>query len=183
MPVNAHDGPAAVAPGVDTLALLAAGFFPTHAPRPTGGAPGAAFQAAIRRACTDTASDQPAALLAQTPLKRDWAAIRAPSHSAAGLPAIAETFRVALPRLGVRNTIRVFTTVNQKTGFDCQSCAWPSPDGKRHTFEFCENGTKLSPARGHDTACDAEFFHASIREPADQSGLLAGSRAGSPSGW
>jgi molybdopterin-dependent oxidoreductase alpha subunit len=155
---SSTNGPATVPDGVETLEWLAEGFFPTHAPRPTGGGQSAAMQAAVGRACADTAADNPAALLAQTPLERDWAAIRAPSHSAAGLPAIAETFRVALPRLGVRNTIRVFTTVNQKTGFDCQSCAWPSPDGKRHTFEFCENGAKAMANEGSRHRIGAEFF-------------------------
>jgi len=30
--------------------------------------------------------------------------------------------------------------INHVTGFDWQSCAWPSPDKKRKIFEFCENG-------------------------------------------
>jgi molybdopterin-dependent oxidoreductase alpha subunit len=158
MPADAHDGPAAIPPGVDTFTLLAAGFFPTHAPRPTGGAPLPGLQAAVGQACSDTANDHPAALLAQPPIERNWAAIRRPSHSAAGLPAIASTFRVALPRLGLRNTLRVFTTVNQKNGFDCQSCAWPSPDGKRHTFEFCENGAKAMANEGSRYRIGAEFF-------------------------
>ena len=158
MPTDAQDGPAAVPAGVDTFGLLAAGFFPTHAPRPTSPPPAAGAQSAIDRACIDTASGVTTALLAQPPIERDWAAIRTPSHSAAGLPAIANSFRVALPRLGVRDTFRVFTTVNQKDGFDCQSCAWPSPDGKRHTFEFCESGAKAMANEGSRHRVTAEFF-------------------------
>jgi molybdopterin-dependent oxidoreductase alpha subunit len=158
MTANAQSGPATIPAGSDTFELLAEGFFPTHAPRPTGGAPAPALEAAVDQACAATANDHPAALLAQPPIERDWAAIRTPSHSAAGLPAIASTFRVALPRLGLRDTLRVFTTVNQKKGFDCQSCAWPSPDGKRHTFEFCENGAKAMANEGSRRSIGAEFF-------------------------
>jgi molybdopterin-dependent oxidoreductase alpha subunit len=158
MPTDAHDGASALPAGVDTFELLAAGFFPTHAPRPTGAPRAAGAQAAIDRACAATAAGDATALLAQPPIERDWAAIRAPSHSAAGLPAIANSFRVALPRLGVRDTWRVFTTVNQKEGFDCQSCAWPSPDGKRHQFEFCENGAKAMANEGSHHRVAAAFF-------------------------
>ena len=36
---------------------------------------------------------------------------------------------------------RALLRVNQKDGFDCQSCAWPNPE-ERHIAEFCENGAK-----------------------------------------
>jgi molybdopterin-dependent oxidoreductase alpha subunit len=158
MTASPQDGPATIPAGAGTFEFLAEGFFPTHAPRPTGGAPAAAVQAAIERACIATAEDHATARLAQPPVERDWAAIRAPSRSAAGLPAIANSFRVAIPRLGVRDTLRVFTTVNQKDGFDCQSCAWPSPDGKRHRFEFCENGAKAMANEGSRRQMTAGFF-------------------------
>ena len=155
---DAHDGPAAIPAGVDTLSLVAEGFFPTHAPRPTGGTPLPAVLSAIDRACSATAAWDSAALLAQPPLERELATIRTPSHSAAGLAAIANSFRVALPRLGARDTLRTFLTVNQKTGFDCQSCAWPSPDGKRHRFEFCESGAKAMANEGSRHRITAGFF-------------------------
>ena len=44
--------------------------------------------------------------------------------------------------MGAVRGAKLLLEVNQKAGFDCQSCAWPSPDGERHTFEFCENGAK-----------------------------------------
>ncbi len=155
---DAQSGPGVVPPGVDTFSLLAAGFFPTHAPRPTGSAPAPAMRSAIDRCCGETETGSPAALLAQTPIETAPVTMRHPSHSAAGLPAIANTFKVALPRLGVRDTVRVFLTVNQKDGFDCQSCAWPSPDGQRHRFEFCESGAKAMADEGSRHRIGADFF-------------------------
>jgi anaerobic selenocysteine-containing dehydrogenase len=44
--------------------------------------------------------------------------------------------------MGPLKTGRSFLKVNQENGFDCQSCAWPSPDQDRKIAEFCENGAK-----------------------------------------
>ena len=159
MPDDAHTGPGAVAPGVDTFNLLAAGFFPTHAPRATGATPAPAFRSAIDRCCDATATPDSAALLAQPPIETEPVTIRHPSRSAAGLPAIINAFRVAFPKLGVRNTMRLFRSVNQKDGFDCQSCAWPAPDGQRHHFEFCESGAKSMADEGFfRRGIGADFF-------------------------
>ena len=54
--------------------------------------------------------------------------------------------------------MQTFLAVNQKSGFDCQSCAWPSPDGKRHRFEFCENGAKAIADEGMNRVIGGEFF-------------------------
>ena len=166
---DAHRGPGDM-PGVDTLALLAEGFFPTHAPRSTGTAYSAATQAAVDRCCEATAVASVLAEQAQTPIETVPARTSGTSHSAAGLPAIANTFRVALPKMGISKTLRTFLQVNQKDGFDCQSCAWPSPDGKRHRFEFCENGAKAMADEGMTQTIGAEFFAKwSIAELAAQS--------------
>ena len=44
--------------------------------------------------------------------------------------------------MGPIRSVRTLTDLNHEKGFDCQSCAWPSPDKKRKLFEFCENGFK-----------------------------------------
>ena len=44
------------------------------------------------------------------------------------------------------------------TGFDCQSCAWPSPDKKRKIFEFCENGAKAVSDESTKKRITPEFF-------------------------
>src|SRR6202041_3070575 len=51
-----------------------------------------------------------------------------------------------------------FLKINKVTGFDCQSCAWPSPDKKRKTFEFCENGAKAVSDESTGKRVTPEFF-------------------------
>jgi len=152
-----ESGPGDV-PGVDMLAFLAAGFFPTHSPRITDTPFAPAMRSAVERCCDATARDGILARQAQTPIETEPADIRSGSHSAAGLPAIASTFRTALPKMGLRKTMQSFLQVNQKDGFDCQSCAWPTPDGERHRFEFCENGAKAIADEGMRRTIGAEFF-------------------------
>ncbi|MDK1474153.1 FdhF/YdeP family oxidoreductase [Streptomyces sp. 549] len=72
---------------------------------------------------------------------QDAPEVGAPQHSAAGLPAIGHSMRMAHEQMGVRRTALTLLRVNQKDGFDCPGCAWPEPE-KRHTAEFCENGAK-----------------------------------------
>jgi molybdopterin-dependent oxidoreductase alpha subunit len=169
VPEDANTGPGSTSPGIDTMSFVAAGFFPTHAPRPTHQIQTPATQSAVDRSCKATARPDLAARQAQTPIERDPAEIRSPSRAAAGLPAIASTFRTALPKMGVRKTLRTFLAVNQKEGFDCQSCAWPSPDGERHRFEFCESGAKAMADEGMSRLVGAEFFaHWSVDALADQ---------------
>ncbi|HEY1685889.1 MAG TPA: FdhF/YdeP family oxidoreductase [Tepidisphaeraceae bacterium] len=62
--------------------------------------------------------------------------------TAAGFIAIYETGHYGLKEMGVRRSLKTLLTMNQKEGFDCPSCAWPDPDGKRKMAEFCENGAK-----------------------------------------
>jgi molybdopterin-dependent oxidoreductase alpha subunit len=64
------------------------------------------------------------------------------SKKAAGIPAIVQTMRYGLGEMGLLRSLRTFIDVNKVDGFDCQSCAWPSPDEKRKVAEFCENGAK-----------------------------------------
>ncbi|MBC7797290.1 MAG: FdhF/YdeP family oxidoreductase [Pyrinomonadaceae bacterium] len=79
-------------------------------------------------------------------------------HTAAGLPAVISTMQHGFSEMGVIRTLRTFTTMNQKGGFDCQSCAWPDPDGDRHIAEFCENGAKAVAAEGTLKRVTPEFF-------------------------
>ncbi len=145
-------------PGVDVFALLAAGFLPTYAPRPTDTPFAPAVRMAVDRCCKATEDDDLIAQQAQTPIETEPAHIRPTSLSAAGLPAIASSFRTAFQKMGARKTLQTFLSVNQKEGFDCQSCAWPSPDGKRHRFEFCESGAKAMADEGMRRVIGPDFF-------------------------
>jgi len=53
---------------------------------------------------------------------------------------------------------RTLLEINQASGFDCQSCAWPSPDVKRKIFEFCENGAKALSDELTTKRVDRHFF-------------------------
>ena len=80
------------------------------------------------------------------------------SSAAAGLTAVAKTTKFAVAGVGPIKGAKLLLNVNQKNGFDCQSCAWPSPDGDRHTFEFCENGAKAIADEATPKRCGPEFF-------------------------
>jgi molybdopterin-dependent oxidoreductase alpha subunit len=80
------------------------------------------------------------------------------SRAAAGIPAILKTFEFGVGQMGVARSVRTFLKINQKDGFDCQGCAWPSPDGKRHIFEFCENGAKALASEATTRRVTPAFF-------------------------
>jgi molybdopterin-dependent oxidoreductase alpha subunit len=100
----------------------------------------------------------PAAPSAQPPPEAVAPQLGTPSAAAAGLAAVAKTAAYGLLDAGVVRGARLLLEVNQKDGFDCQSCAWPSPDGQRHTFEFCENGAKAVADEATPKRIDREFF-------------------------
>src|SRR5437588_5458583 len=79
---------------------------------------------------------------AQPPEGKWQARLRAPDRVAAGMHALFESLKFTARETGFTRGIRDWIKVNKKDGFDCQSCAWPSPDEDRHLFEFCENGVQ-----------------------------------------
>ncbi|MBA3386821.1 MAG: molybdopterin-dependent oxidoreductase, partial [Chthoniobacterales bacterium] len=60
--------------------------------------------------------------------------------------------------MGVARSAKTLLKVNQKNGFDCQSCAWPSPDHERQVAEFCENGAKAIADEGTTKRVTSQFF-------------------------
>ena len=91
-------------------------------------------------------------------------------RAAAGLTAIGVTLKHGLGEMGVARTVRTFLAVNKEDGFDCQSCAWPSPDTKRKIAEFCENGAKaIADELTHRRAGPDLFSQFSVRELLTQS--------------
>jgi hypothetical protein len=81
-----------------------------------------------------------------------------PLKVAAGLHAITQTVKNVFGKMGVIRGNRALLALNQKGGIDCQSCAWPDPDGKRTIAEFCENGAKAMADEGTKKRITADFF-------------------------
>ncbi len=69
-----------------------------------------------------------------------------------------QTTRFAVREMGVARSFKTLLNVNKKTGFDCQSCAWPSPDDDRQVAEFCENGAKAIADEATTKRLTREFF-------------------------
>ncbi|MCP5529068.1 MAG: FdhF/YdeP family oxidoreductase [Opitutaceae bacterium] len=95
---------------------------------------------------------------AQPPVELAGTRLDKPSAAAAGLTAVVKTNSYVVMGVGPIKGTKLLLDVNQKDGFDCQSCAWPSPDGERHTFEFCENGAKAIADEATPKRCTPEFF-------------------------
>jgi molybdopterin-dependent oxidoreductase alpha subunit len=95
---------------------------------------------------------------AQPPPEEKGATLRKPHEVAAGMPALMQSLKYTLRETGFARGIRTWLKVNKKDGFDCQSCAWPNPDGKRHLFEFCENGVKALASEATLKHIGPEFF-------------------------
>lgn len=95
---------------------------------------------------------------ALAPVETAGTTLTAPAGAAAGLTAVAKTAAHMLGATGPARAVRLLLQVNQKDGFDCQSCAWPSPDGDRHVAEFCENGAKAVADEATDRRVTPDFF-------------------------
>jgi molybdopterin-dependent oxidoreductase alpha subunit len=107
---------------------------------------------------------------AQNPTEMGNLRIGRASEEAAGIPAIWNTMLYGIGEAGPIRATEAFLKINQVTGFDCQSCAWPSPDKKRKVFEFCENGAKAVSDESTKKRIGPEFFAKySIAELAAQS--------------
>ncbi|MEV8418335.1 FdhF/YdeP family oxidoreductase [Streptomyces niveus] len=105
---------------------------------------------------------------------QDAPRVAAPRDSAAGLPAVAHSLRVAQQQMGVTRAARTLLKVNQKDGFDCPGCAWPEGD-HRHTAEFCENGAKAVAEEATLRRVTPDFFAAHpVADLATRSGYWLG---------
>ena len=107
---------------------------------------------------------------AQAPDDTKDVRIREAHHVAAGLPAVAQTMLFTFREMGPVRGIDQLLRLNQKKGFDCQSCAWPSPDDHRNVAEFCENGVKAVSDEATTKRITRDFFaQHSVAELAAQS--------------
>jgi molybdopterin-dependent oxidoreductase alpha subunit len=92
------------------------------------------------------------------------------STYAAGFKAVQKSLGITASEMGLVRSARALLALNQKDGFDCQSCAWPSPDEHRSTFEFCENGAKAVADEAMTERVTPGFFAKfSVRDLAAQS--------------
>jgi molybdopterin-dependent oxidoreductase alpha subunit len=95
--------------------------------------------------------------------------------SAAGLSAVYQATRYAIRQMGVMRGAKALLKVNQKTGFVCQSCAWPNPDDHRQVAEFCENGAKAVADEATTKRLTPAFFREhSIEDLQQRSDLWLG---------
>ena len=102
--------------------------------------------------------------------------VTAPKKSAAGIPAVAVSLRRTIAQIGVIDTARALTVVNQTQGFDCPGCAWPERKD-RHIAEFCENGAKAVADQADHNRCTPDFFAThSIEHLAAQDDFWLGQR-------
>jgi len=97
-------------------------------------------------------------LQAQNPTDLGNLRVGVASEEAAGIPAIWNTMLYGIGEMGPVRSTEAFLKINHETGFDCQSCAWPSPDKKRKMFEFCENGAKAVSDESTNRRVGPEFF-------------------------
>jgi molybdopterin-dependent oxidoreductase alpha subunit len=97
-------------------------------------------------------------LQAQNPIDLGKLRVGVASEEAAGIPAIWNTMLYGIGEMGPIRSSEAFLKINQVTGFDCQSCAWPSPDKKRKIFEFCENGAKAVSDESTKKRIGPDFF-------------------------
>ena len=95
---------------------------------------------------------------AQNPFTLGKLRVGSASEEAAGIPAIWNTMLYGIGEMGPLRSSEAFLKINHVTGFDCQSCAWPSPDKKRKIFEFCENGAKAVSDESTKKRITPEFF-------------------------
>ena len=95
---------------------------------------------------------------AQNPTDLGKLRVGVASEEAAGIPAIWNTMLYGIGEMGPLRSSEAFLKINQVTGFDCQSCAWPSPNKKRKVFEFCENGAKAVSDESTKKRIGPDFF-------------------------
>src|SRR5262249_61137581 len=99
----------------------------------------------------------------------------APARAAGGIPAVVASIKHALGEAGALRGARLLLRLNQFDGYDCPGCAWPEPDDRRGSFEFCENGAKAIAEEGTQERIGPDFFaRHSVAELSQKSDLWLG---------
>src|SRR6266850_1402072 len=95
---------------------------------------------------------------AQTPIETMHTKIGDRVKVAAGMEAITKTLEFAAQEPGLERGAAALLRLNQFDGYDCPGCAWPDPDERRGSFEFCENGAKAVADEGTRERIGPDFF-------------------------
>ncbi len=104
------------------------------------------------------------------PPEPDPPGVGEPKTAAAGLTAVVKSMAHVWGQAGLLRGTRALALLNQVSGYDCPSCAWPDPDGDRSFAEFCENGAKAVAWEADTRKADRDFFARwSVEELARQS--------------
>lgn len=107
---------------------------------------------------------------AQPPESLTGIKVGKPKMSAAGIPAVASSLNHVYSSSGLLRGTAAMLSLNQTSGFDCPSCAWPDPEDHRSAFEFCENGAKAIASETNTRKVDPDFFaRHSVQELSEQS--------------
>ncbi|MEM9445058.1 MAG: FdhF/YdeP family oxidoreductase [Verrucomicrobiota bacterium] len=81
-----------------------------------------------------------------------------PKTWAGGALAVTNSLKHIQRETGFTKGAQLLSMINQKSGVDCPSCAWPDPDDHRAPTEFCENGAKAIASEGTQKKITPQFF-------------------------
>ena len=98
---------------------------------------------------------------AENPENTEILQVTPPYKVAAGVKAVVSSFKHVFGEMSIARGTKALLALNQKTGFDCPSCAWPDPDDDRSRIaEYCENGAKAVADEATSKKLTPEFFAA-----------------------
>ncbi len=81
-----------------------------------------------------------------------------PMHHAAGMLGVKEALKHGFKEMGIVRSMRALLDMNQESGFDCPSCAWPNPENPSSFAEYCENGAKALADEATTKHIGSAFF-------------------------
>ena len=81
-----------------------------------------------------------------------------PVTDAAGMLGVKEALRHGFKEMGIVRSMRALLDMNQESGFDCPSCAWPNPEDPSPVAEYCENGAKALADEATTDHIGKDFF-------------------------
>ena len=76
----------------------------------------------------------------QNPVQHTGISLKNPKKIAAGIPAILSALKFVKTEVGISNGVQLLNSINQKGGFDCPGCAWPTLMTRGL---YCQNTAKM----------------------------------------